>query len=286
MELDCINGQVMVVGFHGRRAEQCGLQKGDILLEVDDKSINDRIEEKKPYFARSTKNYSGGLLYHVISTDAVFLKVKCLRGEKQIEVSVKGFSVQWDIPSPRTLNGYKFLTSDIGYFYPHELDLATIPDMIESFRHTRGVVIDMRGYPKEVMTDEIARWLLPDSVRSAAGTFMDGRFPGAFKKIEAGVLPNVCPDRYKGKVVILVNNVTISQSEYVTMVWQNAPDCVVIGSQTQGADGRTCRLPLPGGFRSSFTGNGMYYPDWRETQRVGVSIDEVIYPTSAGVLKP
>jgi C-terminal processing protease CtpA/Prc len=67
------------------------------------------------------------------------------------------------------------------------------------------------------------------------------------------------------------------------MVLQTAPDVTIIGSQTAGADGDICWLPLPGGYRTAFSGLGVYYPDGRETQRIGIVPDVEVHPTVQGI---
>jgi C-terminal processing protease CtpA/Prc len=42
---------------------------------------------------------------------------------------------------------------------------------------------------------------------------------------------------------------------------------------------------LPGGIITQITGVGIYYPDGRETQRVGVAIDEEVKPTIRGIIE-
>ncbi len=63
------------------------------------------------------------------------------------------------------------------------------------------------------------------------------------------------------------------------MALQTAPDVIGIGSQTAGADGNVKLVNLPGGIRVYFTGLGVYYPDGRETQRIGIVPDIEIKPT-------
>ena len=75
----------------------------------------------------------------------------------------------------------------------------------------------------------------------------------------------------------------MSQAEYTTMVLQANPRTMVIGSQTNGADGNVSFVQLPGGSRTSFSGMGVYYPDGGQTQRIGVRIDEIVEPTIEGV---
>ncbi|MCS4228001.1 S41 family peptidase [Sphingobacterium sp. BIGb0165] len=48
---------------------------------------------------------------------------------------------------------------------------------------------------------------------------------------------NTNPDYYKGKVVILVNEITQSSAEFHTMAYSTHPNAQVIGSTTAAADG-------------------------------------------------
>jgi C-terminal processing protease CtpA/Prc len=57
----------------------------------------------------------------------------------------------------------------------------------------------------------------------------------------------------------------------------------VIGSQTAGADGNVSRFSLPGGLTTAFSGIGVYYPDGKETQRVGIVPDIEVKPTIKGI---
>jgi C-terminal processing protease CtpA/Prc len=67
------------------------------------------------------------------------------------------------------------------------------------------------------------------------------------------------------------------------MAFQAVPDCVVVGSQTAGADGNVVVLHLPGGVRTWFSGLGVFYPDGTNTQRTGVRIDHYMTPTIEGI---
>ena len=81
----------------------------------------------------------------------------------------------------------------------------------------------------------------------------------------------------------MVNDQTVSNAEYTTMAFQAGPRTMVIGSQTQGADGNISKVPFLGGQFSNFSGLGVYYPDGGQTQRVGVRIDEIVEPTIEGI---
>lgn len=62
------------------------------------------------------------------------------------------------------------------------------------------------------------------------------------------------------------------------MILQAGGNAITIGSQTQGADGNVTSVPLPQGSRAMFTGLGVFYPDGRETQRIGIVPDIQVTP--------
>jgi C-terminal processing protease CtpA/Prc len=90
-------------------------------------------------------------------------------------------------------------------------------------------------------------------------------------------------DAYKGTVVILINETTQSSAEYTTMALRNAKNAIVLGSTTAGADGNVSSIYLPGGIYTMISGIGIYYPDGRETQRIGIVPDVELRPTIEGV---
>lgn len=90
-------------------------------------------------------------------------------------------------------------------------------------------------------------------------------------------------DYYKGKVCILVDGISVSSAEFHAMAYRTAPKATVIGSTTAGADGNISQILLPGGIRTAISGIGVYYPDGRETQRVGIVPDIEVRPTIAGI---
>jgi C-terminal processing protease CtpA/Prc len=67
------------------------------------------------------------------------------------------------------------------------------------------------------------------------------------------------------------------------MAFRVAPGAVVIGSTTAAADGNVSGIPLPGGLNTMISGIGVFYPDRRPTQRVGIIPDIEVRPTIAGV---
>jgi C-terminal processing protease CtpA/Prc len=126
---------------------------------------------------------------------------------------------------------------------------------------------------------------LPDSIDFVKYTNGNITTPGLFTycpNLKVGIKKT---NYYKGKIVILVNEATQSQAEYTAMALRMAPRSTVIGSETAGADGNISFFYLPGGIRTAISGIGIYYPDGRETQRIGIGPDIKVTPTIKGIVE-
>lgn len=199
---------------------------------------------------------------------------------------------------------------------------ADIPDHVVQARNTKGWIIDLRNYPSEFVVFSIGSQFVgrpTDFVRFTHGDLTEpGRFvftpPIALSPRPPGLrssawpasamdlgkttfadrpdFPNTPPKpdestfqpraAYPGKVVVLVDEVTQSAAEYTAMALR-AAGAVIVGSTTAGADGNVSNIPLPGGLRTMISGIGIFYPDKRPTQRVGIVPDIEAKPTLAGV---
>ncbi len=89
-------------------------------------------------------------------------------------------------------------------------------------------------------------------------------------------------DNYNGKVIVLLNEDSMSQAEWTAMCFQTAGNTTIVGSQTAGTDGNAIDIDFKK-FHTRYTGMGVYYPDGRETQRIGIIPDIEIKPTIKGI---
>jgi len=88
---------------------------------------------------------------------------------------------------------------------------------------------------------------------------------------------------YTGKVILLVNERTHSQSEMITMILQASGPVTVVGTQTSGADGDLIDMPVPGGYTLNFSGRHVAYPDGTASQKLGVKRNIKVNYTTAGI---
>ena len=193
-------------------------------------------------------------------------------------------------PVPQTSGGthdlpgetFRLLSDDIAYIKLSSIKGQDLGSLINAAAKTKGLIIDIRNYPSEFVVFTLGGHLFDKTTNFVRFTIGDLSNPGAFHWTEPLPIKPLQP-HYKGKVVILIDEVTQSQAEYTSMAFRVAPGAVVIGSMTAGADGNVSQIPLPGGLNTMISGIGVFYPDKRPTQRVGIVPDKEVKPTIAGI---
>ena len=149
-------------------------------------------------------------------------------------------------------------------------------------RTANGLIIGIRGYPAEFMVWTLGPLLIDKETAFSRNTKASLSNPGAFYWNQPLVMQPLEP-HYPGRVAILVDENSISQSEFTTMAFRASPRVIVVGSTTAGADGNISPFSLPGGLHTQISGNGTFYPDKTPTQRVGIIPDLVVRPSVAGI---
>jgi C-terminal processing protease CtpA/Prc len=177
---------------------------------------------------------------------------------------------------------FRLLSPEVAYIKLSTIRHADLPEYFEKAKNTKGLIVDIRNYPSDFMPFAMGPYLATKPTAFVTFTFLDLANPGAFSfgdgpLIEPGTV------HYGGKVVILVDETTQSQAEYTAMALRAMPNAVVVGSTTAGADGNVSNIPLPGGLSTMVSGLGVFYPDHRPTQRIGIVPDVVATPTIEGI---
>ena len=67
------------------------------------------------------------------------------------------------------------------------------------------------------------------------------------------------------------------------MAFRCGPNVKIIGSNSVGADGNVSNIILSSDIKTYISGVGIYYPDGRETQRIGIIPDIEVKPTIEGI---
>jgi C-terminal processing protease CtpA/Prc len=270
---------------------------GDEIISIEEHTPDYFIDRARHYIAASNENVllrDAASLARNVSGDTVSVVVK--RAGKALNLDIATISVQESSTNRNEwLKGkpYYELMDDpsIGYMYPEKFKNGDSAAIMAKFKDTKAIIIDLRCYPGGFMPFELTGgYLVPDNLLFAEFTEPVHHIPGYYLKCgiehyyrKFGIKLKANKNYYKGMVVVLVNEWTQSSAEYQTMAFQATPNCVVVGSQTAGADGNVSSLSLPRNIMTWFSAVGVFYPDGTNTQRVGIRIDHYVEPTIDGI---
>jgi C-terminal processing protease CtpA/Prc len=287
-QLTFVEGKPVVTDYYNAAlGEKSGLKTGDVIETVNGKNIDQIIKESLVYIPASNyptqlKNLTSNLLRTNDSTLAVGFK----RKGKPMKANVSTFGLD-QINLYANYNKkdtcFKMIQPDVAYIFPGKFKNAYLDKLLPEISKTKGLVIDMRCYPSDFMVFTFGSFLLPEArpfVKFSKGSL---ETPGIFTMTPELKVGGSNPDYYKGKVVIIVNESTLSQSEYTTMAFSAALNVKILGSTTAAADGNVSLIALPGGIRTGISGIGVYYPNGKETQQVGIVPDIEVKPTIQGI---
>lgn len=258
---------------------------GDEIVEINGEEIASLIKKYYPLVAASnhdTKLRNLPLAFLARSNDNVMHLTINRAGRMMKQVCILiDYNATYKSKTS-TIKPYKIINENIGYVYPGTYKNTDLPSIQKLFEPTKGMVIDLRCYPSDFMPLIFGKYIKEHKTPFVKFTTGSVTYPGKFifgKEISNGGNKN----NYKNKIVVIVDETTQSAAEYIAMAFQSSPNVKVIGSQTAGADGNVSKVILPGGISSMISGIGVFYPDGKPTQRVGVSIDHPVKPTIKGI---
>jgi C-terminal processing protease CtpA/Prc len=282
-----IEGRPVISGYAGQPGESSGMKPGDIITALDGVPVAKLMERWTPYYAASNEpTRLRDIAMQMTRGECGKATISVSRNNSAIEISAERVS-------PKELNAFAFthdlpgetfrlLSKDVAYLKLSTVKLDQAAKYVESAAGTKGLIVDIRNYPSEFVVFALGTLFVDKQTDFVRFTQGDLSNPGAF---HFGTPLSLTPQQphYSGKVVILVDEVTQSSAEYTTMAFRSSPRAIVIGSTTAGADGNVSAIPLPGGIRSMISGIGVFYPDKKPTQRIGIIPDREVKPTIAGI---
>lgn len=253
---------------------------GDVILEVNGKKIKSILKNIDKYIHGSNSSAKlRNAASKIYNGEGNSLKIKFERNGK---TSIKKIKYKQFNKAAYKKEKWRIIDSNIGYINMGEITKNDVQKVLDTLINTKAIIFDIRNYLRGTMYT-IANFLLEKPKEFVKALVPDLSYPGKFKWMPTISCGTNNPKAYKGKVIILVNEDTQSHGEFTTMVLQTAKKAVIIGSQTAGADGNVNHVTLPGGFYTYFSGVGIFYPDGRETQRIGIVPDIEVKPTIKGI---
>ena len=235
-------------------AQIAGVESGDIILKIDDKStIGITLEEAVKYMRGKPKTKI--VLTIVRKGETKPLKIKIIR----------------DIIKVKSV--YAKMFNDILYLRISSFDTKVTKDLkkyIKKYKKkTKGIVLDLRNNPGGLLTQAI----------NATNLFVDKGVivsqKGRDKKNKEEHKANKSTTLTKVPMVVLVNGGSASASEIVSGALQDLKRAVIIGEKTFGKGSVQVILPITKDNKEAvkLTIAKYYLPSGRTIQAVGITPD-------------
>ncbi|WP_405252260.1 S41 family peptidase [Dokdonia sp. Asnod3-C12] len=288
-----INDSLVITSVYDTKIfQEDSLTKGDVIYAVDGVKLETYYNAKfSNVISASNKNYLRRAIektYLLASTkDSVLVSILKTNGqnkEQYIQLSPLAYPYQkYERLKPTESKGWKEISDKIGYINLNKIDKNQLKEAFNDFELFKGIIIDLRNYPRNISTADIAKYLYPErttflkkltAVKPAYGNYgANAATSFIMDPFKAGKKNK---NYFKGKVVLLVDRTTASMAEWMGMAIQASPNCITIGEQTFGAIMNRNEVPLMDGTKIDFTAMGAFYPNDKGVQRKGLRLDHEI----------
>lgn len=284
-----IDNHCVISGYYNKElTENQGLRIGDVILKVNGEELSVKLKKELPYTTGSNLVSKRSKVYaKSLNTKKDFLTLSIKRGDSIFDVTTKTYAFKkFEYYNSKIHKPWKILEDNIGYInlrlISSKESLKTMKKFIK--KDVDGIILDLRGYPKLVFK-QISKFLNSEKREYASILNPDLSYPGKFVWSNIQTTGSKNRKAFKGKVIVIVDEQSISLSEFAAMCLQTGDNVMVVGSQTSGADGNVSMFRFAHGFKTAISGKGVYYPNGDLSQRKGVKIDVHVTPTIDGLMK-
>ena len=258
-----------------------GIQNGDVISKIDGRTVKQWKDSLSSTMACSNEaTLSRDMRWNLFNLDKDSIKVVVDRQGKEFEKYIKLYEndeIHWDYHPNETV--YKSYPNDIAYISLGLIQNEEVNWIFDSLQTKKGLIVDDRGHADGTGTYKLLGLIKNEPTKFSFIMYPQNKFPGTFYKGEFGEFVVDSASSYNGKVALLCNSYTQSAGEYTLMAYQTIPGSKVIGSQTAGADGNVAGLKLSGGIETYYSGLGVFYPNGKPTQRIGIQPDIKVEPS-------
>lgn len=266
------------------------LLPGTIVNQIANKKAEDYFSAIEQYIPAPTsgflRNRSQSISLFGTPGDSLKLNVVKLDGTKA-DHYVK-YSMRPSEHYYKSLNKTKckILKDSIYYLNLDQISMSEIDSLMPELVSCKGLICDLRGYPKFnsellnhllILKDTVDNWMkipqivYPDRKRiefSSQGWQMAPRSP-----------------QIKAPVVFITDENAISYTESVLLIVKHYNLATIVGQPSAGTNGSINSINLPNGFQLNFTGMKVTNGDGSRHFGVGVLPDVYVEKTIEGVLK-
>ena len=285
-----VDGRVLVAGILDPMAAP-NVRLWDEVTEIDGVSVTTLMNEKEPYLSSANPWSRDYYLARFLGWGSHHSEAKLtLRKEPgRFETVILKRSKDYPRSSLREWDMIGLKPDNIGYADLSRLQPDQVDELFEKVKDTRGLILDMRGYPNgtawpmaprlNVKGAAVGALFMPNIVAGDSS----GEQGAPWMTFQQPLPKGDGKPLYRGTVVMLIDERTISQAEHTGLFFEAACGVTFIGSPSAGSNGDVTETVLPGGVTVRFTGQGVRHADGRQLQRVGLQPHIHVRPTVKGL---
>jgi hypothetical protein len=268
-----------------------GIKSGDLIVKVNGRTVAETIAERLPEISGARRRWARRAALGSLAG-----------GPEGSEVT---FELQTGTEPPRTVTLRRTLSLDRFILLPGEPRPAPVADLGEGLWYVdvgratekeftdalprlakaRGLVFDLRGYPRISLTAPLAnlteKHLEGPPVFLPVVLYPDRKSMGFLQGRSVAVDP--AEPLLRAKVVFLTDARAVSAAETFLAIVQHYKLGTIIGEPTAGTNGNVRVMGLPGGYEIRFTGIKVLNYDGSQFHGRGIQPDILARRTRPGV---
>ncbi len=268
------------------KGKSTGLKIGDLITKINNIQIEEIVDSLSKFYPSSNEaSLMRDIAADVLKFDSSNVNIDYISNFKPKNTDIALYNEEAfskTTPNEYEKKSYRFLKDSIGYITLENIKKEEIENIKKEFSEAKGIIIDIRNYPNTFVPFLLGSFFVLEPTPFVKFIKVNENNYGEFNFTES-LMINPTGFTFRRKLIVLVNEYSQSQSEYTAMAFKAGINTTIIGSTTAGADGNVSHLNLPSGYFTRISGVGIYYPNGKETQRIGIIPDIRIEPTIEGI---
>ncbi|MBM3763148.1 MAG: hypothetical protein FJW36_23255 [Acidobacteria bacterium] len=281
LAVEWIEGAWVVVGV----GDGVEAKAGDEVVRVNGSEVSAQAEVVLPYVSGATPQWT----HRIVARDMMrgllgqvaMVGVKRPGSEANLKVWMRYLEDAPSVVDARPAEKVRELEPGIWYADLTRMTDADWASSVGDLAKARGIVFDLRGYPKlgpawmQHLTKtpiESPQWHVPIVTR-----------PGQMEFDRQGWSLQPALPYLEAKRVILTHGGAISYAETTMGMVAHYKLCEIVGETTAGTNGNVNPFVLPGGYRITWTGMKVLKQDGSRHHGVGIAPTVPVARTKAGV---
>jgi len=294
-----INDTLVITSIYNKALGKLNdIRLGDLITQVRDSSIKLNLEKRVgSIISHSNKSFLENWARLILFDKKDSIQVKIKRGNNTFTKHIKLYDTfqvkNKSLLEQKKINKKsKFIKKDIGYINLASITKKELKNTFKNFTNTKGIILDLRNYPKNISERDLAKQLYPKKTKFIKVLFPIKNQP-SYAKFDKATLSfikdpfkagNKNANYYKGKIILLVNQYTQSRAEFFGMVIQASPNCITVGKQTAGSVMNITTFTMPDKTEVNITSTGAFYPNGEGVQKKGLKINFLVSETTTNFI--